>query len=66
MLDAEDNGNLELVGIGKEVGAEITDAVQALEAVAIMGDYVMEELDRALDDFDKNVRNDRRRFKRLK
>lgn len=54
------------MGIGKEVGAEITDAVQALEAVAIMGDYVMEELDRALDDFDKNVRNDRRRFKRLK
>lgn len=63
-LDSEGNGKLEVLGVGSEVEAALTSAAARLDALLLASDYAAAELDRALEELDKDVRAARRQLKK--
>lgn len=64
LLDAEGTGDLELLGIGKDVEAAMIEAARTVEAMIVAGDYIAEELEHALDALDRDVKAARRELKK--
>ncbi|MCC8358026.1 MAG: hypothetical protein LJU34_09435 [Oscillospiraceae bacterium] len=65
LLDSDGDGELELVGVGQEVEDAMIEAAQTILTALALGDYIAEELDAALDELDKEVRQARKALKKL-
>ncbi|MCD8116353.1 MAG: hypothetical protein LUE21_04440 [Oscillospiraceae bacterium] len=65
LLDSDGDGELELAGVGQEVEDAMIGTAQAILDVLTLGDYIVEELDAALDELDKEVRQARKALQEL-
>lgn len=65
LLDSDGDGVLEMVGVGQEVEDAMIEAAQTILTALVMGDYIAQELDAALDELDKEVRKARKTLKKL-
>ena len=55
LLDSEGDGTLELIGIGKEVEEQMIIAANNILTMMAVGDYIAEQLDKELDDLQKEL-----------
>ena len=64
LYDEEGNGNLVILGLGKEVEEAILSAVAAIQTMLLADEYINAALEAELDELDRQVKEARKQLKK--